>query len=206
MIPMIPIFLCLLLTALVEGNPNRAGQPLPQPPTISSIDGLLQTTLVVKPSFIESGPFTFQRRSYNGLPVGPTLRVKRGDKVLLTLINALGDEPETAIGQHYTNAIAKNFTGDWLHDREVYSRPNHTNIHLHGLHVSPQGDHDNIFRNIAPLSNATYEYDIPLNHPTGTFWYVAVLLILKGPLMRACVYVATHPKDLVLFLCSCSFF
>ena len=58
------------------------GDLLFQPPTISSVDGLLNTTLYIRPSFIESGPFTFQRRSYNGLPVGPTLRVKRGDKVI----------------------------------------------------------------------------------------------------------------------------
>jgi FtsP/CotA-like multicopper oxidase with cupredoxin domain len=147
------------------------GDLLSQPPTISSVDGLLNTTLYIRPSFIESGPFTFQRRSYNGLPVGPTLRVKRGDKVIITVANELGDEPETIIGQHYTNSIAKNFTGDWLHDKDVYSRPNHTNIHLHGLHVSPQGNHDNIFRHIPPLSNATYEYQIPKDHPTGTFWY-----------------------------------
>ena len=145
--------------------------PLPQPPNVTSVNGVLHTTLHVVPSTIDSGPFTFQRRSYNGLPVGPTLRVKRGDKVFIVLKNELGDEPETAIGQHYTNAMAKNKTGDWLHDKDVYAYPNHTNLHIHGLHVSPLGDHDNIFRHIPPLSNATYEYDIPHNHPTGTFWY-----------------------------------
>jgi FtsP/CotA-like multicopper oxidase with cupredoxin domain len=105
------------------------------------------------------------------MDVGPTLRVKRGDKVRIVLNNTLSNESVTAIGQYYTSHIAKNKTGDWFHDKDVYSFPNHTNLHLHGLHVSPLGDHDNVFRDAAPESSLVYEYEIPATHPTGTFWY-----------------------------------
>ncbi len=46
-----------------------------------------------------------------------------------------------------------------------------TNLHTHGLHVSPAGNSDNIFRAVDPGASAGYEYRIPEDHPTGTFWY-----------------------------------
>ena len=49
--------------------------------------------------------------------------------------------------------------------------PNTTNLHVHGLHVSPEGVADNVFRQIRPGESATYEYELPANHPSGTFWY-----------------------------------
>lgn len=46
-----------------------------------------------------------------------------------------------------------------------------TNLHTHGLHVSPAGKSDNIFRQIEPSDSFTFEYSIPADHPAGTFWY-----------------------------------
>lgn len=46
-----------------------------------------------------------------------------------------------------------------------------TNLHTHGLHVSPEGESDNVFRMIDSGQSARYEYTIPPDHPTGTFWY-----------------------------------
>lgn len=46
-----------------------------------------------------------------------------------------------------------------------------TNLHTHGLHVSPEGNSDNVFRMVEPGESAHYEYAIPSDHPTGTFWY-----------------------------------
>ena len=46
-----------------------------------------------------------------------------------------------------------------------------TNLHFHGLHVSPSGDSDNPLRMVAPGETATYEIQLPNNHAAGTFWY-----------------------------------
>ena len=46
-----------------------------------------------------------------------------------------------------------------------------TNLHTHGLHVSPEGRSDNVFRSVAPGTSFEYEFEIRKNHPTGTFWY-----------------------------------
>lgn len=46
-----------------------------------------------------------------------------------------------------------------------------TNLHVHGLHVSPLGKGDNPFRSVAPGESADYEYTLPEDHPPGTYWY-----------------------------------
>ncbi len=46
-----------------------------------------------------------------------------------------------------------------------------TNLHVHGLHVSPQGASDNVFLAIEPGTSFTYEYRLPPNHPPGVYWY-----------------------------------
>ncbi len=48
---------------------------------------------------------------------------------------------------------------------------NDTNFHTHGLWVSPSGNSDNVLISIAPGSEHQYEYDVPADHPAGTFWY-----------------------------------
>jgi len=44
------------------------------------------------------------------------------------------------------------------------------NLHTHGLQVSPQGNSDNPFLMIDPGQTFHYDYGIPADHPTGTFW------------------------------------
>ncbi|MEY9966971.1 suppressor of ftsI [Streptacidiphilus sp. MAP12-16] len=46
-----------------------------------------------------------------------------------------------------------------------------TNLHFHGLHVSPSGHSDDSFLCVAPGGSTTYRLAIPANHPLGTFWY-----------------------------------
>lgn len=46
-----------------------------------------------------------------------------------------------------------------------------TNLHVHGLQVSPNGNGDNVFLRVDPGDAFDYEYQIPADHPTGLFWY-----------------------------------
>lgn len=46
-----------------------------------------------------------------------------------------------------------------------------TNLHVHGLHVSPEDNGDNPFVSIAPGETFDYEYVLPGDHPPGTYWY-----------------------------------
>jgi len=46
-----------------------------------------------------------------------------------------------------------------------------TNLHTHGLRVSPQANSDNPFVSIEPGASFDYLYRIPADHPAGTHWY-----------------------------------
>ncbi len=45
------------------------------------------------------------------------------------------------------------------------------NLHVHGLHVSPKGNSDNVLLHIPDGMANTYTYNIPKNQPQGAYWY-----------------------------------
>ncbi len=46
-----------------------------------------------------------------------------------------------------------------------------TNLHVHGLHVSPLGNGDNVFLHIDDGESFDYEFTLPPDHQPGLFWY-----------------------------------
>lgn len=61
--------------------------------------------------------------------------------------------------------------GDSVRIQFTNNLPEATNLHYHGLHVSPTGNADNVFLDIPSGEQLTYNFTIPQNHPAGTFWY-----------------------------------
>lgn len=62
--------------------------------------------------------------------------------------------------------------GDYLQVTNVNQLPDQpTNLHTHGLHVSPKGHGDNVFVNSPSGSTFTNKYKIPMDHIPGTYWY-----------------------------------
>ncbi len=61
--------------------------------------------------------------------------------------------------------------GDVLAVELVNSMAVPTNLHVHGLHVSPQGNGDNVFNVVEPGHSFSYEYRLPADHPPGVYWY-----------------------------------
>jgi FtsP/CotA-like multicopper oxidase with cupredoxin domain len=61
--------------------------------------------------------------------------------------------------------------GDTLRVRLANHLAAPTNLHVHGLHVSPTGTGDNPFVAIEPGSTFDYEFRLPADHPPGTYWY-----------------------------------
>lgn len=92
----------------------------------------------------------FRGEGGDGL-VAPVMRVNPGQVLSLTVDNNL--EPCSA------EQIAQN---------RCY---NSTNIHTHGLWISPSGNSDNVMLSIDPGERFEYEFVIPPDHPSGTFWY-----------------------------------
>lgn len=102
-------------------------------------------------------------RSYQGegvdpeVPfVPPAINLRPGDTFLFNLENNLPVEDPSCVARDDIN-IPHCF--------------NTTNMHVHGLWVSPSGNSDNVLLSLAPGARFTHEYNIPADHPAGTFWY-----------------------------------
>lgn len=102
-------------------------------------------------------------RSYGGCPTGPTVEVDPGTVLRVDLNNKLSADDPTCL----SNPPA------YLHLYPGVGCFNTSNLHTHGLHVSPAGNSDNVLLNIAPQTSFPYEINIPYDHPAGTFWYHA---------------------------------
>ncbi|MGQ0465543.1 MAG: multicopper oxidase family protein [Sporichthyaceae bacterium] len=61
--------------------------------------------------------------------------------------------------------------GDELTIRLVNRMEQSTNLHTHGLRVSPAGRGDNPFVHVHPGESFDYRIRIPDDHPLGTHWY-----------------------------------
>jgi FtsP/CotA-like multicopper oxidase with cupredoxin domain len=122
----------------VTDHGGSPGARLLQPSVLQSTNGLLEVSLLVKAGLHPWGSGNRYALSYNGSTPGPTLRVRPGDTMRITLRNELDQE---------------------------------TNLHTHGLHVSPSGISDNIYRMATPGQSLACEYTIPIDHRSGTFWY-----------------------------------
>jgi FtsP/CotA-like multicopper oxidase with cupredoxin domain len=61
--------------------------------------------------------------------------------------------------------------GDRLQVELVNMLAEPTNLHVHGLLVSPEGNGDNSFVMVEPGESFSYEHRLPPDHPQGVFWY-----------------------------------
>lgn len=61
--------------------------------------------------------------------------------------------------------------GDTIKIRLINDLDDVTNLHTHGLHVSPSGNSDNVMLVIQPGETFDYEISIPQDHMPGTYWY-----------------------------------
>jgi FtsP/CotA-like multicopper oxidase with cupredoxin domain len=94
-------------------------------------------------------------------------------------------EAEVPIARKATRALVYESTypgptfevhaGDLLEVGLVNHSKQPTNLHTHGLHVSPKPPSDDVLLDIAPGKRYRYRYRLPADHPGGTFWYHAHL-------------------------------
>ncbi len=149
-------------TTLLSGPAK--GAELRQPPQVRSGNGLLATDVRAVYGHYDLAGRPVSLRGYDGLPVARTLRVRAGDRLDLHLWN---DLPWEAGGE--------------MCGGNVPHALNTTNMHLHGVHVSPNEPSDYILLNLVPkgpqkagsISDYAYSYAIGADHPPGTYFYHA---------------------------------
>ena len=130
--------LAIIVLAAFGHSAHADMEPFQNPPEVRSVDGVLEVTLTAEETTYTIGDRQATTAIYNGVYAGPTLRVKPGDTMRITLVNKL-DQP--------------------------------TNIHYHGMTVSPLYNGDNVRLYIYPGETFLYEIKIPEDHPPGLFWY-----------------------------------
>lgn len=97
-------------------------------------------------------------RAYNGKFIAPAVIMEPGQTVRFNLINKL-PVPKVNCARADMNTPAPPTCF------------NETNLHSHGLWISPTGNSDNVLLSIDPGVAFEYEYNVPADHPAGTFWY-----------------------------------
>ena len=121
-------------------------------PTTESIGGWLQ-------------PIT--RRGPGG-QLSTTLRASEGPVLVGTR-----DARALAYEQMYPGPTLEVAPGGRLGVSLINDTHQITNLHTHGLHVSPNKPSDNVLFGIPAGERFQYEYELPRDHPTGTYWYHA---------------------------------
>ena len=117
-------------------------QEFRDPPELRSRNGVLNMTLNVVRRKVFMAGRSLVATTYNGNYAGPTMRVKLGDRINVKVVNLAGK---------FTNQD--------------------TNLHFHGLHVSPKVPHDNIFVHIPPGQSRDYTVTLGKGNFPGTYWY-----------------------------------
>jgi FtsP/CotA-like multicopper oxidase with cupredoxin domain len=145
-------------------------QPFRNPPELRPSAGRLAPVLAVRytdprTTSIAGCPVTL--RTYNGQLVGPTLRVRPGDLLAPRLANRLPRESAAEVRRQFLQEDSSGFLN------QVPASFNTTNLHTHGLHVSPRLNGDNVLLAIPPDSTQPYSIRLPSDHTRGTYWYHA---------------------------------
>jgi L-ascorbate oxidase len=100
--------------------------------------------------------YVSRRTDLNTPFVAPTIEAVPGEMLKVSLTNALPPEPDCNVPP------------------KPHNTPhcfNNTNLHTHGLWVSPSGYSDNVLLKMKPRDHIDFAFDIPADHPSGTFWY-----------------------------------
>jgi len=119
---------------------------LPQPPQVRAKNHVVSLTLR---AVNENGRDAF---AFNGGTIAPVIRASPGDVLKITYINDLPAKSSETCA--------------------VNPCMNMTNLHFHGLTVSPNPPQDDVLGMLAmPGQVLHYTVEIPRNHPPGLFWY-----------------------------------
>src|SRR5882724_4164088 len=130
----------------LELSENPSGQ-FPNPPQLLAKHHTLSFTLHA--GVTKDGKNSFY---FDGQPIAPTLRLAPGDQLKINYINDLPARPQE------TCAITPCM--------------DMTNLHFHGLTVSPDAPQDDVLDMMAmPGQSLRYTVQIPQDHPPGLYWY-----------------------------------
>jgi len=147
-------FPCVICAAMLSGA-QLAAQAVPAQDHVPS-SSLLSNPPDARPPIVLTAindPHTGKAAFlFKGREEPPVIRAVPGEDIRLTYVNAMATESrEKCIGRPCTNM---------------------TNLHFHGLHVSPDAPQDDVISMMAmPGESLHYVVNIPIDQPPGLYWY-----------------------------------
>ncbi len=169
----------LLLTLLAGGQAARAqmsagacprpvaGAAVENPPELRSHNGVLELGLHIRyqQTLVSEGPPRYCYVTDDGLE-SPTLRVHRGDRLIIHLHNDLPEWQGYRAPPHQMEAMPLDDCAPMNMDPSV------TNLHFHGLTIPPVCHQDEVIRTAIPAGKEfDYRVTIPQDEPPGLYWY-----------------------------------
>ncbi len=109
-------------TSIIDPPPGAAFRDPVEATYVPGVSGVVEVNLEAMVAPINVNGRVANLLTYNGHYPAPTIRVCMGDTLRVNLKNSL-------------SMLGTNILG---HDRDI------TNLHTHGLHVSPSGNSDNM--------------------------------------------------------------
>jgi FtsP/CotA-like multicopper oxidase with cupredoxin domain len=130
----------------LAANSLAQSLPVPEPPQVGAKNHVVSLTL---DAVNENGRDAF---AFHGRTMAPVIRASPGDVLKITYINKLPSKsPESCAIEPCMDM---------------------TNLHFHGLSVSPDAPQDDVLTMLAKPGQALhYSVRIPRDHPPGLFWY-----------------------------------
>jgi len=136
-------------TSIINPPPGAAFADPVEMRNFSTVPGIVEVDLEAAPAWVNVNGTMANLLTYNGSYPAPTIRVKKGDTLKVHFKNSLPTMGANILG----------------HEREM------TNIHTHGLHVSPSGNSDNMMVMLMSGDTFDYEYDLSKQDPGTLNFY-----------------------------------
>jgi FtsP/CotA-like multicopper oxidase with cupredoxin domain len=115
----------------------------PEMPNLSTTPGVVEVQVEARPALVNVNGTMATLLAYNGAYPAPTIRVKSGDRLNI----------------HFRNSLPAMNINVLEFDQEV------TNLHTHGLHVSPLGESDNVTLMFVSGNSFDYQLDLVAQEP-----------------------------------------
>ncbi len=129
------------------GGGTDPDDTIPEPEILESKGGVLKVTLRQSPASVVVAGHRFTSNVFNDSYIAPVLKLRRGDRMALTLQNRIGPA-----------------------DIQI-DAPMETNLHYHGMSITPIAPGDDVFLHVGAGADYLYEWDVPAKHAQGAHWY-----------------------------------
>ena len=147
------------------------GNSIESPKELVSRNGHLQVSLRLRNSLDSAGQMHYCYIDEHG-DRSPTLRLRPGDLLVLRLKNELKSELKSESSHPHPSTTEHSHRAARPDCASAMMTMDSTNLHFHGLSVSPScHSDDSLHVSIAPSKTFVYRVRIPENQPPGLYWY-----------------------------------